>query len=196
MDEFEFFREAYRTYAPWDIGRPQSAFAELADAGLIKGSVLEVGCGTGENAMLAARLGHQTWGIDAVEEALKKARAKAKARGLKVTFKRVNALDLGELGRTFDTIIDSGLFHAFDDDERQRYVKSLAQALKPGGLYHMLCFNEHVHREGGPRRVTQAEIRQTFQDGWRVKEIRPSHFDVQDESEGVPAWLSTIERLP
>lgn len=195
-DEFEFFREAYKSTPPWDVGHPQQVFKELAQAGQILGSVLDVGCGTGEHALMAAKLGHEVWGVDMVDLALAKARAKARKRRLKVEFRKANALDLGRLGRSFDTVIDSGLFHAFDDEERERYARSLKSVLNPGGRLYILCFSEHARLEGGPRRVTQDEIRLTFSEGWRVLEIRPSHFEVVAIPEGVDAWLAAIERLP
>ena len=105
--------------APWDIGRPQPAFARLADEGRLAGRLLDVGCGTGENALLAADHGADVTGIDIAPTAIARARAKASARGLAARFEVADALDLGRLGLTFDTVIDSGVFHVFGDDDRR-----------------------------------------------------------------------------
>jgi hypothetical protein len=95
--------------------------------------------------------------------------------------------------RPFDTVIDSGLFHVFSDDDRLRFRESLAGVIRPGGTYFMLCFSERQPGSWGPRRVTQAEIRSTFADGWRIKEIQPS---VLEMNEGTAlAWLAAISRL-
>jgi cyclopropane fatty-acyl-phospholipid synthase-like methyltransferase len=60
----DFFNQAYRGSPPWDIGRPQKEFVELVMRGEITGSVLDIGCGTGEHALFFASEGHEVWGID------------------------------------------------------------------------------------------------------------------------------------
>lgn len=106
--------------APWDVGHPQPAFARLAEAGRLTGRVLDVGCGTGEHALLAASHGADALGVDLAPAAIEQARAKAAQRGLAVQFTVGDALDLDPLGLagTIDTVIDSGVFHVFSDDDR------------------------------------------------------------------------------
>jgi SAM-dependent methyltransferase len=86
--------------APWDIGRPQPAFVRLADEGRLTGRLLDAGCGTGENALLAASRGADVTGIDVAPTAIARARAKASERGLTARFEVADALDLGRLGLT------------------------------------------------------------------------------------------------
>ena len=128
------------TPAAWDIGRPQPAFVRLADKGLLTGLLLDAGCGTGENSLLAASRGADVVGIDLSPTAIARAREKASERGLAARFEVADALDLERLAFTVDTVIDSGVFHVFNDDDRARYVASLAAALKPGRrlLSHVL----------------------------------------------------------
>ena len=156
------FEEAYEGTPPWDIGRAQPAFERVADAGLVAGPVLDAGCGTGENALFFAARGLEVVGVDAVETAVTAARAKAAARGLTAEFLVHDALALGELGRRFGTVVDSGLFHTFDDDERSRYVASLAAATALGLACSSSASASSSSAEGGPRRVTQAELREAF----------------------------------
>src|SRR5512133_90472 len=111
--------------APWDVGQPQPAIVRLASKGGFAGTVLDAGCGTGENALYLASLGLSVLGVDVAETALAMARAKATDRGIKVEFAAADALQLERLGRKFDTVLDVGLFHAFDRDERARYAASL-----------------------------------------------------------------------
>lgn len=189
------FREAYEGTPPWDIGGPQPAFVDLADAGAIEGPVLDAGCGTGENALFLAARGHDVTGIDAVTAAVTAARDKAAARGLEAEFVVHDALDLTGLGRRFRTVVDSGLFHTFDDDERERYATALAAVLEPGGVAYILCFSELETREGGPRRVTQAELRAVFdRPPLAVAGIGAATMAARLEGGARQAWLAEIRR--
>jgi len=183
--------------AAWDIGRPQPAFIRLADKGLLDRVLLDVGCGTGENSLLAASRGADVTGVDVAPTAIARARAKASERGLTARFEVADALDLGRLGFTVDTMIDSGVFHVFDDEDRARYVTSLAAALKPGGVCYLMCFSDRQPGTWGPRRVRADELRAAFSDGWVIESLTADTFDinpVQGVAE-VQAWLATITRL-
>jgi len=190
------FDELYTGIPPWDVGRPQQEFVALADRGEIVSPVLDVGCGTGENILEMAARGYEAAGIDAAPRAIGKAMDRARERGLDVKFLVTDALALATLGRRFRTVIDSGLFHVFDDDERGIFAASVADVLEPGGRYHLLCFSEHVPGEWGPRRVSQEEIRRTFDRGWRIVEIVETRFETNLPDGAVRAWRATIERLP
>ncbi len=189
------FDSAYQGVPPWDIGRPQPAVVRLAEEGRIHGSVLDAGCGTGENALYLASLGHEVWGVDWVAAAIERARRKALERRLEVTFLVADALLLGDLGRAFDAVLDCGLFHTFTDEQRSQYVCGLADVIEPGGFCHLLCFSELEHREGGPRRVTQTEIRDSFRDGWVVESIEPARFASHIHEDGAQAWLARLRRV-
>ena len=188
------FDSAYLGVPPWDIGKPQSEIVRLEQDGRLRGSVLDCGCGTGENALYLASRGHEVWGIDASPNAIRKAEAKAKERGIAVKFLTTDALDLGRLGRTFDAVIDCGLFHVFSDLDRDRYVASLAAVTAPGAKLFVLCFSDLQPGDQGPRRVSKAEIRQAFEKGWRVQNIRAAGLETNMGKKPVKAWLSEIIR--
>src|SRR6202158_5621920 len=118
------FENIYAGQAPWDIGRPQKAFMDVADQ--ITGSILDAGCGTGDNALFFASRGHKVTGIDFLEEPIKRAKQKAAERGVSATFLVMDALALKDLPEVFGSVIDSGLFHVFADDDRRCYVEGLA----------------------------------------------------------------------
>ncbi len=188
---------AYREgRAPWDIGAPQSAFVRLADAGAFASPILDCGCGTGEQALMLAARGLEVMGVDLAPTAIRTARQKAATRGLRVEFHVADALHLDALGRTFATVVDSGVFHTFEDDLRAEYVASLTAVVQPGGVIHLLCFSELTPGDAGPRRVTQAELREAFSTGWRVEQIEHERFDVlPDFAPDRPhAWLARIVR--
>lgn len=195
----ESFETMYARKPPWDIGRPQRVFMEVADR--VTGDVLDAGCGTGENALFFAGRGHPVLGIDYLEGPIQEARRKAQERRLDAEFLQMDALALEQLDRQFDSVIDSGLFHVFADEDRARYVAGLAHVTRPGGRLFLLCFSDEEPGTQGPRRVTQQEIRDSFAEGWAVEEIRPARFEVRPDledisfSEGGPkAWFSVIRR--
>jgi SAM-dependent methyltransferase len=181
---------------PWDIGRPQPAFQRLADSGLLSGRLLDAGCGTGEHALLAAAHGADATGVDISPRAIARARAKAAERGVPARFEVADVLGLGQLGLTFDTVTDSGVFHVFDDEDRARYVASLASVLRPGGHCYLACFSDRQPGEWGPRRVTKDELRAAFSDGWSVTSIEADTFEINPglPTPTVQAWLAAIQR--
>ena len=183
--------------APWDIGRPQPAIARLASLGGFTGAVLDAGCGTGENALHIASLGLSVLGVDVAETALAIARAKASDRGIEVEFAAVDAFHLERLGRTFDTVLDCGLFHTCNGDERPEYVASLASVTRPGATLYVLCFSEEGP-DTGPHPVNQEELRTAFNPdrGWDIAAIEPVRVHTRFHGDdGAPAWLATIKRI-
>jgi cyclopropane fatty-acyl-phospholipid synthase-like methyltransferase len=193
------FESIYAGQPPWDIGRPQKAFLDVADQ--ITGSILDAGCGTGENAIFFTKRGHRVTGIDFLAEPINRAKQKATERCLTVTFLVMDALALKDWSERFGNVIDSGLFHVFNDDDRRRYVEGLATVLKPGGRMFLLCFSDEEPGEQGPRRVSAKEIQDAFAEGWAVESIEPTCFEVRPDlkdftfSDGGPkAWFVVVRR--
>lgn len=182
---------------PWDIGRPQPAILSLADAGALAGSLLDIGCGTGEHTILAAHRGADALGIDISQRAVEIARRKAAERHVGTTFEVLDALEVETLERSFDTIIDSGLFHVFDDDARTRYATVVHAVLRTGGHLHLMCFSDRQPGDWGPRRITEGELRATFDAGWRIDSLAPQRFDINPGlgTSTAEAWLADMVRL-
>src|SRR5262249_7638617 len=142
--------------------------------------VIDVGCGTGEHTIWLAGLGLEVLGVDLAPRAIDLARHKAEERQSSATFAVADVLALGALGHRFRTAIDCGVFHIFDDDDRRRYVASLADVVQSGGLYVMFVFSDQEPADwGGPRRIRHAEIRDAFQSGWSVESIVAERFDTR-----------------
>lgn len=188
------FDAMYAGTPPWDIGRPQPAFLELAEQGALRGRVLDVGCGTGEHALMAAGFGLDATGIDTSPTAIAIAEGKARERGLTARFVVWDALELRARDEAFDTTLDCGLFHVFDDDDRARFVESLRSTMPPGGRYFMLCFSDRQQGERGPRRVTEREIRESFAEGWEIDAIEAATMDITIDPTGASAWRASITR--
>ena len=182
--------------APWDIGRPQPAIVRLASDGAFTGTVLDVGCGTGDNAVHVASLGLSVLGVDVAETALAIARKKADDRAMRVEFATADAHHLDRLGRRFQTVLDVGMFHTCDADERPAYVASLASVTDPGATLHLLCFSD----EGpgtGPHPVRRDDLAAAFapRTGWEVVTIEPTRVHTRFHGDdGAPAWLARIRR--
>lgn len=183
--------------APWDIGQPQPAIVRLAREDAFAGAVLDAGCGTGENALHVASLGLHVVGVDVAETALSIARQKAAARGLDVDFVAADALRLDGLGPAFDTVLDCGLFHTFDSDERRDYVASVASVTGRGGNLYVLCFSDVGPATVGPHPISQEELRAAFgrSGGWSVVSVSPDRIQTRFDAQGVPAWLAKIGRI-
>jgi 2-polyprenyl-3-methyl-5-hydroxy-6-metoxy-1,4-benzoquinol methylase len=175
------FEDMYAANAPpWDIGKPQPKFA--AEAGRLSGSILDCGCGTGENALFFASRGHAVTGMDFLEAPVAAARRKAAERGVAATFRVGDALKLEESSEQFDNAIDSGLLHVFDDENRARYALGLAKVVRPGGRVMLMCFSDKTPGEQGPRRVTEAELRAAFAKGWEIETLELARFETRPEA--------------
>lgn len=118
---------------------------------------------------------------------------------MKATFLVMDALALKDLPEVFDAVIDSGLFHVFNDDDRRRYVDGLASVLKPGGRLYLLCFSDAEPGTQGPRRVSRQEIENAFAEGWKIERLEPTRFEVRPDVEqvrfspgGPKAWFVTV----
>jgi 2-polyprenyl-3-methyl-5-hydroxy-6-metoxy-1,4-benzoquinol methylase len=183
--------------APWDIGEPQPAVVRLADAEVFGGAVLDAGCGTGDNALHLAARGSRPLGIDVAETAVSIAREHAAARGLEAEFLVADALRLDRLERRFDTVLDCALFHALDDEERLRYVASLASATRPGATLYLLCFSDVDPESNGPHPVSHEELAAPFTpaSGWTIASIGSERLLARFAPDGVPAWLAKVERV-
>lgn len=179
--------------APWDIDRPQPA---LLRERRFAGPVLDAGCGSGENALYVASLGVPVLGVDVAETALARAREKARERGLDAEFALADALRLDQLGRTFATVLDCGLFHTFDSEEWSGYVASLASVTQPGGTGYVLCFSDQGS-DIGPHPVSKEDLGAAFtaDAGWSLVSIEPERVLTRlHGADGAPAWFATVRR--
>jgi SAM-dependent methyltransferase len=182
--------------APWDVGEPQPAIVRVAASGGFTAPVLDAGCGTGENALHLATLGLAVLGVDVAGTAIGMARAAAAERSLDAEFAIADALHLEHLGRTFATVVDSGLFHTFDHDEQRAYAASLASVAGPGATLYVVCFSDQGP-DTGPHPVSHEDLRAAFDDGtgWRIESIEPDRVLTRYHDQGAPAWLVTVRRL-
>jgi SAM-dependent methyltransferase len=201
------FDDFYKNQTPpWVIGAPQPAIVGLEHAGLITGRVLDVGCGTGEHTVLLTAAGHDVLGVDGAPTAVEQARRNAKEQGVNARFEVADALNLGS-NPTYDTIVDSALFHVFDDRDRAAYVRSLSGATHPGSVVHVLALSD-AGRGFGPE-VSEATIREAFGGAeWEIEDlaavtyrglVTELHTEALKLAVGTlvdePAWLARVRRV-
>jgi cyclopropane fatty-acyl-phospholipid synthase-like methyltransferase len=193
------FETHYEGQPPWDIGRPQTSFVDVADQ--ITGSILDAGCGTGETALFLASRGNKVTGFDFIEEPIRRAKMKAAERGLSIRFLVKDALTLKDWNERFESVVDSGLFHVLSDEDRKRYVEGLATVLKPGGRLFLLCFSDEEPGTQGPRRVSKKELHDAFDVGWKIESIQAVRAESRSELKeffsegGAKAWFAVIRRI-
>lgn len=176
-------------------GRLEPQVARLAEAGALRGDLLEVGCGDGEVALALAEAGLAVTGVDPDPGAVARARGQAAARGLEVAFQVADPLDLGALRRRFDTALDHGLFHALPEGDRRRYAESLAEAVGAGGEVHLLCVSDEEPPGPGPRRIAEWDLRSAFRGLFVLTRLGRGRLSPPGLPGGAAAWVVTFTRL-
>ncbi len=188
---------------PWEIGKPQPPFIEVAEQ--VVGPVLDSGCGTGNTALYFASRGLKVTGIDFVENAIRQARDKSAERGISVNFIVKDAMTLGEWDERFASVIDSGLFHIYHGDEQRRYIRGLAHVLRPGGRLYLFSFSDKIDKSLGLGGASKQELYAIFSNGWVIESLELvrgegnpvliEKFPKLDPEKGEPKmWFGVIRR--
>jgi len=172
---------------PWDTGVPDPMLVEMIESGAIAPCrTLEVGCGTGTNAIYLAQHGFEVVGVDISPIAVEHARTKANGR---CRFETVDFLNEPPPGGPFHFVFDRGCFHTFDeDDERARFAENVAAALDVGGVWlSLIGSTEGPPREAGPPRRNAREIMQAIEPSLEILQLSSREFGVCGEH--LKAWL-------
>jgi SAM-dependent methyltransferase len=187
------WNEHYATgHLPWDTGDPDPHLVELVEQGaIVPGRALEVGCGTGTNALWLASRGFDVHGIDIAPLAIEQAQAKSRAAGAAKL--KLSVLDFlrDELpAGPFDVVFDRGVFHVFDDaTDRARFAERVAGLLRPGG--HWLCLagsTEGPPRDHGPPRRSARDLVAAVEPVLELVLLRSTTFDADLPSRAM-AWV-------
>jgi SAM-dependent methyltransferase len=181
---------------PWDDGAPDPILVAFLDAGLVApGRALDVGAGTGTNALFLAERGFEVVGVDISPLAVEQADAKAKGRCRFL----VHDFLAGPVPHTpFDFVFDRGCFHVFDEaEERARFAALVASALAPGGLWlSLIGSTEGPPRDVGPPRRSARDVMEAIEPALEIVELRAGEFRVRGEPAQMGSCLSRLRTVP
>lgn len=187
-----------RGETPWDTEEPDPHLVEFVRSGAMKrGRVLEIGSGTGTNALWLAGEGFEVVGVDVAQRAIEMARTKA-GDAPRVSFRHTDFLTDDEVRGPFDFAFDRGVFHVFDEaDERARFATRVAGLLRPDGMWlSILGSTEGPAREEGPPRRSALDIVTAIEPALEIVSLRTTEF--HGDVAGLRAWacLSRRRTLP
>ena len=197
MTDPETFEERYKTEnTPWELGRVDANLVNiLAKRNIKTGRILDVGCGIGTCTIWLAENGYKATGIDVSGTAIRKAKEKARKKGISATFHKRNFLKETVKERPFDFLFDRGCFHSFDDSEdRTRFAENAAFHLKEKGLWFCIAGSSDDEREGkGPPRRSATEIVTAVEPFFEIQFIAAGLMD-SDSKPAPKAWICLMQR--
>ncbi len=183
---------------PWIIDQAQPDLIAAEEKGEVRGpTVLDVGCGSGDNAIYLASRGFEVTGVDFSAKAISIAKRKAANAKVAATFLTLDALKIGTLDKKFNTVIDFGLFHNLGSDNRRRYVRALSEVCVSKGQFLIGCLGAEageypVYPNRYPPTVSQDDIRTYFSEGWKIEWIRLGVAKSSEKFDDYSAWLTSM----
>jgi SAM-dependent methyltransferase len=189
--------------APWDSGAPSLELQRVLNEKHIGPSrALEIGCGTGTNAIYLAQQGFDVTAFDLVPLAIERAKAKAAAAKARVRFFAADledALDRHDFGPPYPFIFDRGVCHSVRPEGLGAYLRTLRHVAAPGGLLLVLTGNANDPEaiEKGPPRVTAHELCAELGGLFELVELREFRFDgvvIEGRMTAPLAWSGLFRR--
>lgn len=172
---------------PWDTGEPEPLLVEFITSGGVRPTrTLEIGAGTGTNAIWLAQHGFDVLGVDVSPLAIERADAKLEGRSLGCRFATLDFLTAPPPDDPFQFVFDRGCFHVFDEPgERQLFASRVAASLRPGGVWlSLIGCTEGPPREVGPPRRSAGEVALAIEPALEIVELRSAAF-----REDAKAWF-------
>ncbi|MBN2294039.1 MAG: class I SAM-dependent methyltransferase [Pirellulales bacterium] len=193
---FEDWDRLYREgRPPWETGQTSGELIKLLEEGVIPvGRVLELGCGTGANAVCLARKGFEVTAIDSSPTALERARRRGRLENVPVHFILEDVFEFAKKSEPFDLIFDAGFYHFVRRDDLDQLLDLLWRVTQPGSYYVTLAGNADDQSEGGPPRVTEEEIRGELGRILDMVQLRTFRFESPDREEGYLGWSCVMKR--
>ena len=180
---------------PWDSGLVSKELVRVLESESISGGrALELGCGTGTNAVYLVRCGFEVTAVDCVAAALEQGRRKAEEAGVDVTWIEADVQNFGCELPPQHFVFDRGCYHCCRRVDLSGYLATLRNVTKSGSFYLTLSGNANEAGEGGPPRVTEEEIRAEFEDLFDVQFVREFHFEDAGGVQGPLGWSALMIR--
>ena len=181
-------------FIPWDTGVPEPMLIQVVESGALPvGRALDVGCGTGTNAIWLAQHGYQVLGVDVAPLAIEKARAKLPA-GLSCRFAKLDFLAEKLEGGPFQLVFDRGCLHVFDQPaDRANFAAQVATVLAPDGMWlSLIGSTEGPPREVGPPQRTLRDVADAIEPHLEILSVRSAEF--RGLPEAAKAWICLSRR--
>ncbi|NBX77712.1 MAG: class I SAM-dependent methyltransferase, partial [Proteobacteria bacterium] len=176
--EINELNRVYQEGAVWDINYPQPAVS-IWKKSLRSGSLLDVGCGSGTNALFLANSGFCVTGIDVSMVAIQLARQRAQLASQDIQFQLMAASHIELIGRVFDSVVESAVYHMLKVQERKIYNRALSKVLRAGG--RLLSISLRPHHERFDDRV------------WKMISQKQGKYDLTG-ARSERAWVSIYEK--
>jgi SAM-dependent methyltransferase len=192
-DKVDFAERYAHGEIPWDSGKPSAELLRVLDAGKLTGkTILEIGCGTGTNAVALAQRGFEVTATDIVAQAIETARRKARVAGLTVDFRVADVLQ-DDLGGPYDILFDRGVYHCLRTVDLKAFQEFLKRATHVGSWWLSLAGNAKEDTDPGPPVVSEQEIRAELGSLFDVVELSEFRF-ATNESDFRPLGWSILMR--
>ncbi len=180
---------------PWETGLPAAELVRVVDEGLIKpGPILELGCGTGADAVFLTQRGFEVTAVDSSPTAIERARTRAERSGALVRIVLDDVFHFAEHSGSFDLVYDAGFYHFIRRAELSRLLDLLWRVTYPGSLYLALAGNSDEKAEGGPPPVSEEEIRWELGRLFEFIHLRPFTFESPYRKAGYLGWSCLMRR--
>jgi SAM-dependent methyltransferase len=180
MSDQEHWDARYRQpdQAPWDTGRPSAELQrQLAKKKLAPGRAIELGCGTGTNAVWLAQQGFDVTAVDLSPTAIQRANDKAAEAGVRVRFVQADVFALPDVGPPFPFFFDRGCYHVVRRVNVAEFLHSLKSISAAGAEGLILTGNAKEPHSPGPPVVSEAEIRKEFGGAFEILSLEEFRFD-------------------
>ncbi len=198
MSDVEHWNQRYREGdSPWDTGEPSSELLRvLAEEKITPCPAIELGCGTGSNAVWLARQGFNVLGVDLSPLAIERAEQRAQAAEVKARFLAADVLDPPDLGGPYPFFFDRGCYHVVRRTDVSRYLRTLERVTAMGTVGLVLAGNACEPHSPGPPVVTEEEIRGELERLFEVVRLREFRFDsAPGLDEHFLGWSCLLRRM-
>ncbi len=180
---------------PWETGQPAGELVRALEEHLIEPcSTIELGCGTGADAVFLAEHGFEVTGVDSSPLALERARNLARSEGVPVRFVLDDVFEFGRTAGQFDLVYDAGFYHFIRGVDLSGLLDMLWRITRPGSLYLALIGSTEEEGEGGPPQVSEHEINFELTSLFDIVNLRPGRFESPNREEGYLGWTCLMKR--